>query len=83
MVSAVVAMIAALLTIGSTPSPDQRLNGVSIMGFTLNNPAFDAIGVLFTNNVRVENNTITGSGCDGIFVIFVIFADGVIINRTR
>ncbi len=51
--------------------PEQQLSGVSITGLTVENPTWDAIGVYASNDVRVSRNTAGGSGCSGIFLLFV------------
>ena len=46
------------------------LNDVTISGFNLSNPFFDSIGLYFTNGATVERNTVTESGCSGIWMLF-------------
>lgn len=53
------------------PPLDTYLNDVTVTGFDLSNRIYDAVGVLFANNVRINRNTIAAPGCDGIFAIFV------------
>lgn len=52
------------------PSRDLYLNDVTITGFDLTNPIYDAIGVLFTDDIHIKRNTAINPGCDGVFVLF-------------
>lgn len=47
-----------------------HLQDVTITGFTLSNPVFDSIAVYFTVGVTVSRNTVTESGCNGIWMLF-------------
>ncbi len=75
-----VAALICVLPVGTTFAevPTTRINGVTISGFTLDNPSYDAINMGFVDDVDVNGNTIRSPGCDGVFVIF---ASDVIINR--
>jgi hypothetical protein len=60
------------------PAPEDFLTDVSVEGFDLTNPIYDAIGTYFTNDVEIERNTAKNPGCDGVFVLF---ATGFVIER--
>ena len=57
-----------------------HLHDVTITGFTLSNPIFDTIAVFFTVGVTVSHNTVTESGCNGIWMLF---AYGFLIERNH
>ncbi len=51
-------------------NPANQVNDVTISGFTMSNPLFDSIGTYFTNGLTLERNTVTGSDCNAIFLLF-------------
>ncbi len=75
-VAALVCVVPAGTTFATPPTT--RIHGVSISGFTLHNPTYDAVNIAFTDDVEVEGNTVVSPGCDGIFVIF---GNDVRVNR--
>lgn len=61
-------------------SSEDRLDGVTIRGFTFDGSPADALAVLFANRVNISRNTFTDSGCNGVFAIFT---DDLKVRRNR